>query len=172
MSTLISELFCLECHALVMNFWLHFFCWWLKSWKRERSKRAGLLKLLAFENLMVTFQAQTFIFAGNISCQLHLGQSNFLSPLLCPSLLSSNPISSLFHSFLHLYHLISSSFLSPPSPFPSALCISSPLFIHATSLPFHLLVPAVHTLSAVSVQIHFLPPWSQNHPNQTPSNSP
>lgn len=41
---------------------------------------------IAIWNLMVTFQAQTFTFASNISCQLNLG-GVISSPLMCIALL-------------------------------------------------------------------------------------
>lgn len=123
-------------------------------------------------NGTVTFQAQTFIFASNISCQLHVGRSNFLSFPLSPNLLSSNPI----WSFLSLSSFISSHLLLFPSLHSPSLtpCISSLLFFFLSTPPFTISPVSSGTaleMRAVSEQIHFLPPWSQNQPNQTPSNS-
>lgn len=115
-------------------------------------------------SLMLTFQAQTFIFASNISCQLHLGRSHFLSSPPSSNLVSSS--SNPPHLFIYLISL-RFPFLNSPPLFllPSAF---PPLYLS----PFHLLVPAQRLArNAVRTQTHFLPLWSQNQPNQTPSNS-
>ena len=82
-------------------------------------------------SLMLTFQAQTFIFASNISCQLHLGRSHFLS---------SPPSSNLVSSLLLILSI--SSFISSCSSLlssvllPSFFCLLHFLSSIFSSLPF------------------------------------
>lgn len=82
----------------------------------------------------------------------------------------------LFPSFLSLLIPINLILSAPfPPSLPYHFCflnfLSSLSFFNSTFHHFHLLVPALHSLRAVSTQKHFLPPWSQKQPNQTPSNS-
>ena len=147
MSTLITQLFHLECHALVtkrermfLDLWRVFFLLMFEiklentqseyrllvfSWeiqhvtvKKMRQKKKIVREIQTSRlintacSLMLTFQAQTFIFPSNISCQLHLGRSHFLSSPPSSNLVSSssNPL----HLFIYLILLLSPFLSSPP----------------------------------------------------------
>lgn len=126
--------------------------------------------LAAVQNLTVTFEAQTFIFASNISCQLHLGKSNFLSsllPFLAPlPFLQFHLCFPNFPHSLHYSHHTCSTFLftlrsrSQLSPFLPLIPPMLPFTISpvSSSSAWPECCQHADTLS--------FPLWSQNQPNQ------
>lgn len=144
--------------------------------KQKRFRPAGLLMLLDSDGHSY---ANIYFWGGKKKVkpiimrpkQFPLLQHLIFSPTYFLTLFSDP----LLPSFLPLFiYLISSTpfFPSPPSSFLLSEFPPPLSFFNSTFHQFHLLVPALHSLRAVSAQIHFLPLGRRSNLIRPPATAP